>query len=74
MMQYPCGNLESFNYPNALRQLTPTNGDGLPMPNKIDLAAIDIYRDQERGIRYVLVISIKSIVCLFYLFFFANDE
>ena len=53
MIKYPCGNLQLFNYPRALRNLTPTESDGKPKPpsDRIDLAALDLYRDRERGIR-----------------------
>jgi alpha-dioxygenase len=49
---YPCGNMSPHNYPTALRKVAPTedNGKGLPDTEKIDLAAIDLYRDRERGI------------------------
>ena len=49
---YPCGNMSPHNYPTALRKVAPTedNGKGLPDTEKIDLAAIDLYCDRERGI------------------------
>lgn len=51
MIKYPCGNLELFNYPRALRNLAPTNSSGEALPDHVDLAALDLYRDRERGIR-----------------------
>lgn len=49
---YPCGGLYSSNYPNAYRKIPPTTDAGLDLPEKdhIDLAALDLYRDRERGI------------------------
>lgn len=51
IIKYPCGNLSLFNYPRALRKLTPTTPDGKSIDEPIDLAALDLYRDRERGIR-----------------------
>ena len=47
---YPCGNLVAHNYPTALRDVAPTDENGNNLPDRIDLAAIDLYRDRERGI------------------------
>jgi len=47
----PCGTLSLFNYPAALRTLVPTDDDGSPRVGRpVDLAALDIYRDRERGV------------------------
>lgn len=51
MVSLPCGNLELFNYPRDLRNLHPTDARGRPLEDKVDLAALDIYRDRERGLR-----------------------
>jgi len=53
VLKYPCGSLELHNYPAALRQLNPTalNGEPLPDSEQIDLAALELYRDRERGIQ-----------------------
>lgn len=51
ILRYPCGNLELFNYPRALRDLAPTDARGQALPEHVDLAALDIYRDRERGVR-----------------------
>lgn len=51
ILRYPCGNLELFNYPRALRDLAPTDNQGQAIPEHVDLAALDIYRDRERGVR-----------------------
>lgn len=51
LIKYPCGNLELFNYPRALRDLTTTTLQGKPIDSPVDLAALDLYRDRERGIR-----------------------
>mmetsp|Transcript_8657 Transcript_8657/g.16135 ORF Transcript_8657/g.16135 Transcript_8657/m.16135 type:complete len:658 (-) Transcript_8657:209-2182(-) len=53
ILSYPCGNLASSNYPVAFRHMTPTDeaGKNLSEDRKIDLAALDLYRDRERGIR-----------------------
>ncbi|KAI0559766.1 Peroxidase superfamily protein isoform 1 [Gracilaria domingensis] len=51
VLRYPCGNLELFNYPKDLRQLPPTDEYGRQKPDLVDLAALDLYRDRERGIR-----------------------
>merc|ERR1712038_1160967 len=52
VLKYPCGNLEGANYPDSMRKLTPSNEEGknLPRSQDIDLAAVDLYRDRERGI------------------------
>jgi alpha-dioxygenase len=50
IVRYPCGNLQLFNYPRALRDLAPTDELGRAMPDRVDLAALDLYRDRERGI------------------------
>jgi len=52
IFDYPCGNLEGANYPDAMRSVSPTDMKGVDLPEgfKIDLAAIDLYRDRERGI------------------------
>jgi alpha-dioxygenase len=49
---YPCGSLSPHNYPTALRKVAPTedNGKNHPDTDMIDLAAVDLYRDRERGI------------------------
>lgn len=51
-LQWPCGALMSSNYPNAYRNVSPTDdaGKDLPETENIDLAALDLYRDRERGI------------------------
>lgn len=51
MLKYPCGNLTLFNYPCALRNLAPTDKNGKSGAEPVDLAALDLYRDRERGIR-----------------------
>jgi alpha-dioxygenase len=47
---YPCGHLVPHNYPTALRDLAPTDDEGRGLPDNVDLAALDLYRDRERGI------------------------
>ena len=51
-LAWPCGHLVSHNYPNAYRNFAPTDDKGrnLPESENIDLAALDLYRDRERGI------------------------
>lgn len=51
LVSYPCGNLELFNYPTDLRTLSPTDEFGTALPDKVDLAALDLYRDRERGLK-----------------------
>jgi len=53
VLKYPCGNLELHNYPLAFRTLNPTSDDGVPKPDsdQVDLAALEIWRDRERGIQ-----------------------
>lgn len=51
VIKFPCGNLQLFNYPRFMRELTPTDLAGKAEPNPVDLAALDLYRDRERGIR-----------------------
>jgi alpha-dioxygenase len=50
IMRYPCGNLQLHNFPRTLRNLYPTDEMGRTIPHPIDLAAVDLYRDRERGI------------------------
>ncbi|CAB9526513.1 Alpha-dioxygenase 2 [Seminavis robusta] len=50
IMRYPCGNLQLHNFPHTLRNLHPTDELGRTIPHPIDLAAVDLYRDRERGI------------------------
>ena len=52
ILRYPCGSLQLHNFPHSLRNVTPTDelGRSLPAHKNIDLAAIDLYRDRERGI------------------------
>ena len=51
-LSWPCGALMSSNYPNAFRNVAPTDDSGkdLPETENIDLAALDLFRDRERGI------------------------
>lgn len=52
IVQYPCGNLELHNYARVLRDLPPTDDRGAQLTDApVDLAALDLYRDRERGIR-----------------------
>lgn len=47
----PTGALSLFNYPAALRAVVPTDDDGTPRTGRpVDLAALDVYRDRERGV------------------------
>lgn len=47
----PTGALSLFNYPAALRAVVPTDDDGKPRTDRpVDLAALDVYRDRERGV------------------------
>jgi len=52
VLKYPCGALTGANYPDSMRKLTPSNDNGkdLPKSQDIDLGAVDLYRDRERGI------------------------
>ncbi|KAG8384794.1 hypothetical protein BUALT_Bualt04G0155500 [Buddleja alternifolia] len=45
-----CGALELWNYPMWLRDLIPQNVDGTDRPDRVDLAALEIYRDRERSV------------------------
>lgn len=49
---YPCGNLNGSNYPVAYRDMSPTDDLGVNKPKEfnVDLAALDLFRDRERGI------------------------
>lgn len=53
LVRYPCGAMELFNFPESLRNLVAEtadeNGDPLQL-SPVDLAAVDVYRDRERGI------------------------
>ena len=49
VFHYPCGALVGANYPDAMRNISPTDMRGVDIPGegfKIDLAAIDLYRDR----------------------------
>jgi len=52
LLWWPCGALVGSNYPNVMRKLHPTDINGVELVDdmRIDLAAIDLYRDRERGI------------------------
>eukprot|EP00243_Klebsormidium_subtile_P008513 TRINITY_DN405_c0_g2_i1.p1 TRINITY_DN405_c0_g2~~TRINITY_DN405_c0_g2_i1.p1 ORF type:complete len:550 (-),score=193.94 TRINITY_DN405_c0_g2_i1:531-2180(-) len=45
-----CGLLCLNNYPNFLRDVAPENVDGTPRADRVDLAALEIWRDRERGV------------------------
>ncbi|KAL0683366.1 hypothetical protein Bca4012_050214 [Brassica carinata] len=45
-----CGALTLWNYPNWMRNLVARDIDGEDRPNLIDMAALEIYRDRERGV------------------------
>ncbi|KAH0919330.1 hypothetical protein HID58_026990 [Brassica napus] len=45
-----CGALTLWNYPNWMRSLVAQDIDGEDRPNLIDMAALEIYRDRERGV------------------------
>eukprot|EP00173_Palmaria_palmata_P001277 Plantae.Rhodophyta-Palmaria_palmata.ctg1693.p1 GENE.Plantae.Rhodophyta-Palmaria_palmata.ctg1693~~Plantae.Rhodophyta-Palmaria_palmata.ctg1693.p1 ORF type:complete len:375 (-),score=62.11 Plantae.Rhodophyta-Palmaria_palmata.ctg1693:174-1136(-) len=51
IVRFPCGNMELHNYPIPLRNLPPTDRFGRALPDHVDLAALDLYRDRERGLR-----------------------
>jgi len=52
---YSCGHLKSSNYPFIMRKFTPTDHKGVdlqpPEDRVVDMAAIDLHRDRERGIQ-----------------------
>ncbi|CAL9240558.1 unnamed protein product [Arabidopsis halleri] len=45
-----CGALTLWNYPNWMRNLVAQDIDGEDRPHLIDMAALEIYRDRERGV------------------------
>jgi alpha-dioxygenase len=54
IVRYPCGNMSLFNYPRALRDVKTTDNLGrtdVSGTAVVDLAALDLYRDRERGIK-----------------------
>lgn len=52
ILSYPCGALAENNYPDSMRNVAPTDECGVDVPSgNLDLAAIDLYRDRERGIQ-----------------------
>uniref|UniRef100_A0A0E0RGX6 Alpha-dioxygenase 1 n=1 Tax=Oryza rufipogon TaxID=4529 RepID=A0A0E0RGX6_ORYRU len=62
-----CGALELWNYPSFFRNLIPQNLDGTNRSDRIDLAALEVYRDRERSVprynefrRRLFLIPIKS--------------
>jgi len=62
-----CGALELWNYPSFFRDLIPQNLDGTNRSDRIDLAALEVYRDRERSVprynefrRRLFLIPIKS--------------
>ncbi|XP_031478893.1 alpha-dioxygenase PIOX [Nymphaea colorata] len=61
-----CGALELWNYPLFLRDLIAQNVDGSERPDHVDMAALEVYRDRERGVarynqfrRNLLMVPIK---------------
>jgi len=53
MLREPCGAAVLFNYPDWLRNLPQPIGPTRPAgeeQRRVDLAAIDVYRDRERGV------------------------
>ncbi|KAI3409556.1 uncharacterized protein J3R85_019154 [Psidium guajava] len=45
-----CGALSLWNYPSWMRNLVPQDVDGEDRLDPIDMAALEIYRDRERGL------------------------
>ncbi|XP_030521895.2 alpha-dioxygenase 2-like isoform X2 [Rhodamnia argentea] len=45
-----CGALSLWNYPSWMRNLVPQDINGEDRPDLIDMAALEIYRDRERGL------------------------
>ncbi|KAK9119637.1 hypothetical protein Scep_017730 [Stephania cephalantha] len=45
-----CGALELYNYPMWLRDLVPHDKEGKDRPDRVDLAALEVYRDRERSV------------------------
>ncbi|KAL5815508.1 hypothetical protein ACOSQ4_026149 [Xanthoceras sorbifolium] len=45
-----CGALTLWNYPSWMRNLVAHDVNGEDRPNPIDMAALEIYRDRERGV------------------------
>ncbi|KAJ8753691.1 hypothetical protein K2173_026367 [Erythroxylum novogranatense] len=45
-----CGALTLWNYPSWMRNLVPQDTNGEDRPDPVDLAALEIYRDRERGV------------------------
>ncbi|KAJ7974524.1 alpha-dioxygenase 1-like [Quillaja saponaria] len=45
-----CGALELWNYPMWLRDLVPHDVDGKDRPDRVDLPALEVYRDRERKV------------------------
>eukprot|EP00892_Ulva_mutabilis_P010544 jgi/Ulvmu1/7862/UM004_0093.1 len=52
MLRYPCGALQLWNYPASMRSVPVTDEAGAVREDagQVDLAAIDIFRDRERGV------------------------
>ncbi|OMO97225.1 hypothetical protein CCACVL1_04623 [Corchorus capsularis] len=45
-----CGAVTLWNYPSWMRNLVPHDINGEEVPHPIDMAALEIYRDRERGV------------------------
>ncbi|XP_050213898.1 alpha-dioxygenase 2 isoform X2 [Mercurialis annua] len=45
-----CGAIALWNYPSWMRNLVPHDIDGEDRPDPVDMAALEIYRDRERGV------------------------
>ncbi|KAK4800467.1 hypothetical protein SAY86_020954 [Trapa natans] len=45
-----CGALSLWNYPNWMRNLIPQDVNGEDRTDPVDMAALEIYRDRERGV------------------------
>uniref|UniRef100_A0A6N2KA61 Uncharacterized protein n=1 Tax=Salix viminalis TaxID=40686 RepID=A0A6N2KA61_SALVM len=62
-----CGAIKLWNYPSWMRNLVPHDINGEDRPDQVDMAAMEIYRDRERGVarynefrRNLLMIPISS--------------
>ncbi|KAB5531799.1 hypothetical protein DKX38_018469 [Salix brachista] len=62
-----CGAIKLWSYPSWMRNLVPHDINGEDRPDQVDMAAMEIYRDRERGVarynefrRNLLMIPISS--------------
>ncbi|KAF7819952.1 alpha-dioxygenase 2 [Senna tora] len=57
-----CGAVELWNYPTWIRNLIAHDIDGEDRPDPVDMAAMEVYRDRERGVARYNEFRINSLM------------